>query len=36
MIKNKRHLLVLGKADLAEERETRAWLGYFRAQESTV
>ena len=32
MIKNKRHLLVLGKADLAEERETRAWLGYFRAQ----
>ena len=32
MIKNKRHLLVLGKADLADERETRAWLGYFRAQ----
>lgn len=33
MIKNKRHLLVLGKADLADERETRAWLGHFRAQE---
>ena len=32
MMKNKRHLLVLGKADLADERETRAWLGYFRAQ----
>ena len=32
MIKNKRHLLVLGKADLADERETRAWLGYFRVQ----
>lgn len=32
MIKNKRHLLVLGKADLADERETRAWLGHFRAQ----
>ena len=31
MLAGKKHLLVLGKSDLAEERETRAWLGYYRA-----
>ena len=32
MVKNKKRLLILNKADLAGEAETRAWLGYFRAQ----
>ena len=32
LVKGKRHLLVLGKADLAEEAQTRAWLKYYRAQ----
>ena len=32
LVKGKRHLLVLGKADLAEEAQTRAWLQYYRAQ----
>ena len=32
LIKGKRRLLVLGKADLAQENQTRAWLAYFRAQ----
>ena len=32
LVKGKRRLLVLGKADLAEEAQTRAWLQYYRAQ----
>ena len=32
LVKNKRRLLVLNKADLAEEGATRAWLAYFRSQ----
>lgn len=32
LIKGKRRLLVLGKADLAQENQTRAWLAYFRTQ----
>ncbi len=32
LIRNKKRLLILNKADLAGEQETRAWLGYFRAQ----
>ncbi|MDO5299285.1 MAG: ribosome biogenesis GTPase YlqF [Clostridia bacterium] len=32
LVKNKHRLLILNKADLAEESETRAWLAYFRAQ----
>ena len=32
LIKGKRRLLVLGKADLAQENQARAWLAYFRAQ----
>ena len=32
LVKNKKRLLVLNKADLADEAQTRAWLGYFRAQ----
>ena len=32
LVKNKRRLLVLGKADLAEEAQTRAWIQYYRAQ----
>ena len=32
LIAGKRHLLVLGKADLAEEAQTRAWLAAYRAQ----
>ena len=32
LLSGKRRLLVLGKADLAEESETRAWLRYYRAQ----
>ena len=32
LVKGKRRLLVLGKADLAEEAQTRAWLKYYRAQ----
>ena len=32
LIADKRRLLVLGKADLAEEAQTRAWLAAFRAQ----
>ena len=32
LVKNKKRLLILNKADLAEEAETRAWLAHFRAQ----
>jgi len=32
LVSGKRRLLVLGKADLAEEPKTRAWLRYYRAQ----
>ena len=32
LIRNKKRLLILNKADLAEEQATRAWLAYFRAQ----
>lgn len=32
LVKNKKRLLVLNKADLAGESETRAWLAYYRAQ----
>ena len=32
LARNKRLLLVLGKADLAQEEETRAWLSHYRAQ----
>lgn len=32
LIGSKRRLLVLNKADLAEEAETRAWLAHYRAQ----
>lgn len=32
LVKNKKRLLVLNKADLANESETRAWLAYYRAQ----
>ena len=32
LVKNKRRLLVLNKADLAEEGTTRAWLAHFRGQ----
>ena len=32
LVKNKKRLLILNKADLAEEAATRAWLAYFRAQ----
>ena len=32
LIADKRRLLVLGKADLAEEAQTRAWLAAYRAQ----
>lgn len=32
LVKGKKRLLVLGKADLAQESETRAWLAYYRAQ----
>lgn len=32
LVAGKKRLLVLGKADLAEEKETRAWLAHFRAQ----
>ena len=32
LVKNKKRLLVLNKADLAEESETRAWLAYYRSQ----
>ena len=32
LVKNKKRLLILNKADLADEAQTRAWLGYFRAQ----
>lgn len=32
LVKGKKRLLVLNKADLAEESETRAWMGYFRSQ----
>ena len=32
LLSGKRRLLVLGKTDLAEESETRAWLRYYRAQ----
>ena len=32
LVRGKRRLLVLGKADLAEESVTRAWLAYYRAQ----
>ena len=32
LIKNKKRLLVLNKADLADESQTRAWLAYYRAQ----
>ena len=32
LVSGKRRVLVLGKADLAQENETRAWLRYFKAQ----
>ena len=32
LLAGKRRLLVLGKADLAQESETRAWMRYYRAQ----
>lgn len=32
LVKGKKRILVLGKADLADEKETRAWLSYFRSQ----
>lgn len=32
LLAGKKRLLVLGKSDLADERETRAWLGYYRAR----
>ena len=32
LVKNKKRLLILNKADLAEEAATRAWLAHFRAQ----
>jgi len=32
LVKNKKRLLILNKADLAEEAQTRAWLAYYRSQ----
>jgi len=32
LVKNKKRLLILNKADLADEAATRAWLNYYRAQ----
>ena len=32
LVKNKKRLLILNKADLAEEAATRAWLAYYRSQ----
>ncbi len=32
LVKNKKRLLILNKADLAEESKTRAWLAYYRSQ----
>lgn len=32
MLQGKKRLLVLGKSDLADERETRRWLAYYRQQ----
>jgi len=32
LVKNKKRLLILNKADLADEGATRAWLAYYRAQ----
>lgn len=32
LVRGKRRLLVLNKADLADEAQTRAWLAYYRAQ----
>ena len=32
LVKSKKRLLILNKADLAEEAATRAWLNHFRAQ----
>ncbi|MED9820893.1 MAG: ribosome biogenesis GTPase YlqF [Christensenellales bacterium] len=32
LVKNKKRLLILNKADLAEEAQTRTWLAYYRAQ----
>ena len=32
LVKNKKRLLILNKADLAEESVTRAWMNYYRAQ----
>ena len=32
LVKNKKRLLILNKADLAEPDKTAAWLGYYRAQ----
>ena len=32
LVRNKKRLLILNKADLAEEAATRAWLAHFRAQ----
>lgn len=32
LVKGKKRLLILGKADLAEESATRAWLAYYRQQ----
>lgn len=36
LLKGKRRLLVLGKADLADTRETRSWLSYFSNQGEDV
>lgn len=32
LVSGKRRLLILNKADLADERQTRAWLAYYRTQ----
>lgn len=32
LVKGKKRLLILNKADLADEAQTRAWLSYYRAQ----
>ena len=32
LVKNKKRLLILNKADLADEAATRAWLAYYRSQ----
>ncbi|MCL2342244.1 MAG: ribosome biogenesis GTPase YlqF, partial [Firmicutes bacterium] len=36
VIKNKKHIILLNKSDLAEENENRKWVEYFKSENETA